>query len=79
MTTSDPTPEFRLPQHVVEPYIRALLLRDSLRPQPDTFDTFAVVLTDDEAAAELARLGKPVEADPWRARRRRLQGEPDGD
>jgi hypothetical protein len=41
----------------------------ALRDEP-----FATVLDDDEAAEALARLRK---SEPWRSRRRRLQGEPD--
>jgi hypothetical protein len=36
--------ELRLPHHVVEPFIRTLLLRESLRPQRETTNG----ATDDE-------------------------------
>jgi hypothetical protein len=45
--------------------------------EPIETDTFAFVLTEAEAAAELARLRE--EAEPWRVLRRRLDGETDGD
>ncbi len=47
------------------------------QPRASEVDTaqWAVVLTEEEAAAELTRLQEAAE--PWRARCRRLEGEAD--
>jgi hypothetical protein len=45
--------------------------------EADTTTQWARVLTEEEAAAELTRLQE--EAEPWRARCRRLEGERDDD